>query len=191
LSTWEGFVSDEAGDADSLVVTALADAQLRRLSPFTSDNHASACLILCAVLRDEQVLEHAPLCLAAYFSRYAKEFSECLHSPQNLTRFYLRALTETAIWLTEKLELLREVIKQCREVVQEVLPRAPVDVLVQAVCQPICTNADLIKCGITRRQTAASYLKKLTATGMLETHRSGKEIHYVNSRIINVFSEIT
>jgi len=168
LAHWEQFISDSTGaasDADPLVMASIADAKLRRLSPFTANNHASSSLMFGAVLRDEQVLNYAPLCLSNFFSRHAKEASA----------------------LIERLEALIEHIALCRETIEDTLSRAPVEVVMHAVCRPVCTNADLMDAGISRRQTSASYLKKLEAVGLLRAHPKGKELRYVNPGVMDAF----
>lgn len=188
LAHWEHFVSDEAGTSDSLVMASIADAKFRRLSPFTANNHASAGLLLGAVLRDEQMLCHAPLCLSNYFSRHSESFYQALSDDNDVIRFYLRALTDTALELTKRLSNLVNHIEKCQDIVEQTLSRAPVDVVMQAVCRPLCTNADLIDAGVSRRQTSASYLKKLTAVGLLSCHPKGKELRYVNTGVLKAFS---
>ena len=188
LAHWEHFVSDEAGSADSLVMASIADAKFRRLSPFTANNHASAGLLLCAVLRDEQMLHHAPLCLSHYFSRHSENFYQSLADDNAAVRFYLRAVTDTALELTQRLVDLISHIDHCQDIVGQTLSRAPIDVVLQAVCRPLCTNNDLIEAGVSRRQTGASYLKKLAAVGLLSSHSKGKELLYVNNGVLKAFS---
>ena len=188
LAHWEHFVSDHGGTSDSLVMASIADAKFRRLSPFTTNNHATAGILLGAVMRDEQMLRYAPLCLSNYFSRHSTLFYQALSNDDDVVKFYLRALTETALELTRSLSELIEHIEHCRDVVEQTLSRAPVDIVMQAVCRPLCTNAHLIDAGITRRQTGASYLKKLSAVGLLSCHPKGKELQYVNSGVFKAFS---
>ena len=188
LAHWEHVVSDEGGESDSLVMAAIADAKFRRLSPFTANNHASAGLLLGAVLCEEQLLVHAPLCLSNYFSRHSQAFYQSLSGDDTAVRYFLRALTETALELIERLSTLVEHIEHCREVIDQTLSRAPADVVLSAVCRPICTNSDLIEAGVSRRQTSASYLKKLAAAGILSSHPKGKELRYVNTGVVAAFS---
>jgi len=191
LAQWENFMSDGAGDADGLVLAALSDAMLRQIPPFTSSNHAAASLLISAVLREEQVLAHAPLCLATFFSRHPIDFNRSLQNPDYTIRFYLRAMTECAYGLIEQLDALQSEVLRCRQVIESTLPRAPLDAVIQAVCLPVCTNADLIEAGISRRQTSASYLKKLSAVGLLNAHKAGKETRYSNSNILKIFNKQT
>ena len=188
LAHWEHFVSDEGSSVDSLVLASIADAKFRRLSPFTANNHASAGLLFGALMRDEQVLSNAPLCLSNYFSRHSEKFYQALSDDNDVIRFYLLALTETAKELTNRLSILVSHIEHCRDVIDQTLSRAPIDVVLQAICRPICTNADLIEAGITRRQTSASYLKKLYSVGLLSCHSKGKELRYVNTGVLQAFS---
>ncbi len=191
LAHWEHVVSDHGGESDSLVMAAIADAKFRRLCPFTANNHASAGLLFGALLREEGMLNHAPLCLSAFFSSHAEDFKQALPDDNAVVRFYLRAMNETALDLTNRLEALVKHIDHCRETIEQTLSRAPVDVVMQAVCRPICTNADLVEAGISRRQTSSSYLKKLAAAGILSSHPKGKELRYVNTGVLQVFSDLT
>lgn len=187
LAHWEHFVSDTSGDQDSLILSAIADAKFRRLCPFQANNNATAGLLLGAVLRNEQVLHHAPLCLSNYLSRHSEQFAQALSDDGAVVRFYLTAYSELANELLACLARLVAHINHCHEVVSETLSRAPVDTVMRVICRPICTNNDLIEAGITRRQTSASYLKKLAEAGLLESRRQGKELRYTNNGVINAF----
>lgn len=190
LSHWEHFVSDRAGDEDSLVLTAIADAKFRRLCPFNANNNAAASLLMAAVMRNEQVLHHAPLCLANYFSRHAEQFSRSLTDDDSAVRFYLTAFTELALDLLKCLAHLVNHLEYSRQVVSETLSRAPVNQVMQAISRPVCTNTDLIEAGITRRQTSATYLKKLSSAGLLESRRQGKELRYMNNGFVESFQSL-
>ena len=190
LAHWEHVVSDASGKLDSLVLAAIADAKFRRLSPFTANNHASASLLLGAVLYEEQLLTRTPLCLSNYFSRHSQEFYSALAGDETIVRYFLKALTETALDLIERLSTLVRHIEHCRDVIDKTLSRAPVDLVLGVVCRPVCTNTDLMQAGVSRRQTSASYLKKLAAAGILSPHPKGKELRYVNSGVMDAFSGI-
>jgi len=187
LAHWEHFVSDRATGLDPLVMVAIADAKLRRLSPFTASNHATASLLLNALLRDEQVLHHSTLCLSSFFSRHSDDFYEALPDDEAVVRFYLRAYTNIATSLVQSLEHLQKHIAHCQKLVDDTLTRAPLELVVPVVCQPYCSNADLVDVGITRRQTCSSYLKKLSEVGMLTAHQNGKELRYVNTGVLDAF----
>lgn len=189
LAHWEHVVSDEAGDADGLVMAAIADAKFRRLSPFTSNNHSCAGLLLAAVLKEEQILQSASLNVSFYFSKHSQDFYRALTDDDTVVRFYLRMFTDTALELIDQLERLAVHVAHCRDVVEDTLPRAPVASVMQAIVKPICTNADLMEAGVTRRQTSASYLKKLAQVGLLQSHQKGKELRYVNPGVLAAFAD--
>ncbi len=188
LAHWEHVVSDNAGDVDGLVMAAISDAKFRRLSPFTAHNHSCAGLLLAAVLKEEQILQSASLNVSFYFSKHSRDFYRALTNDDSVVRFYLRMFTDTALELTDQLERLAVHVAHCRDVVEDTLPRAPVASVMQAIVKPICTNADLMEAGVTRRQTSASYLKKLAQVGLLQSHQKGKELRYVNPGVMAAFS---
>jgi len=190
LAHWEHFVSDRAGGEDSLIMCALADAKFRRLSPFTSNNSATAALLLNANLRDEQVLQQAPLCLSNYFNRHAQQFTQALADDDTVVRFYLTAITELSLELLKCLARLVDHLDYCQKMVADTLSRAPVDLVMQAISRPLCTNTDLMEAGISRRQTSATYLKKLSDAGLLESRRQGKELRYSNPGVLQAFQQI-
>lgn len=188
LAHWEHVISDAAGELDALVLAAIADAKFRRLSPFTANNHASASLLLGAILSEEQLLRSTPLCLSNYFSRHTQEFYRSLREDDRAVGFFLRASTETALDLIERLSVLVRHVEHCRDVIDQTLSRAPVDLVLSAVCRPVCTNAELMDAGVSRRQTSSSYLKKLATAGILVSSSQGKELRYINSGIVDAFS---
>lgn len=190
LAHWEHFVSDRAGVEDSLVICALADAKLRRLSPFSSNNSATAGLLFNLSLRNEQILQATPLCLSNYFSRHAQQFTQALTHDDSVIRFYLTGFTELALDLLSCLARLVDHLEHCQQVVSDTLSRAPAQSVMRAICRPVCTNIDLVEYGITRRQTSATYLKKLSDAGLLESCRQGKELRYMNRGVVEAFHSL-
>ena len=54
---------------------------------------------------------------------------------------------------------------------------------------PYCRIGDVVKADIARRQTAAVYLKALTAAGLLEEIRAGRENLYINPPLLALLEE--
>ena len=54
--------------------------------------------------------------------------------------------------------------------------------------QPFTKVQFLVDAGIAKRQTASDYLKELEKIGVLKSHKSGKEMLYLNVRLYELLA---
>ncbi len=90
--------------------------------------------------------------------------------------FMLEAVAETAHWTLKKVEAIQELIQSTASEVKSTLPTIYTKELVELIfMKPYCRISDLVESDIAKRQTASSYLKQLTAAGILREVSRGKE----------------
>ena len=52
--------------------------------------------------------------------------------------------------------------------------------------RPYCRIAHVVEAGLAKRQTASTYLKQLTAIGILREHKLGRERIFLNPAFIEL-----
>jgi Fic family protein len=161
---------------------AITHYQFEAIHPFTDGNGRTGWIINILFLIEQNLLSLPILYLSRYIIRNKPDYYRHL---LNVTRkdnweawiiYLLKAVEETAIWTRDKIEATRNLLNHTRSLLQNQLPaiyrRELVEVLFN---QPYCRTANLVEHGLAKRQTASVYLKQLTAIGILQEIKVGRE----------------
>lgn len=102
----------------------------------------------------------------------------------------LKLAESTAIWKTNKIASVRELIEHTTEYIKVSLPKIVTHELVQVIFeQPYCRIRNLVDKNIAKRQTASTYLKQLCEIGVLEEIQAGKEKLFVHPKLIQLMTK--
>ncbi|MFD2841277.1 Fic family protein [Populibacterium corticicola] len=202
LDNWSLFVNSGArersdiDDLDPVVRMALAHYQFEAIHPFTDGNGRTGRILNVLMLCDAQLLE-LPL---LYLSR------EIIATKDE---YYQRLLDVTQHgaweeWLVYFVEQVRRSGERTLSLVQE-LTRLHEDLTTHTRTVTGTANADLAsvlmeqpyartknvtdRCGVSR-PTATRWMKSLVATGVLDEVKVGREVLYLNTRMLEVLSGI-
>ncbi len=196
LDNWQRFVQQDAGDLEPLLLIAMAHYQYLAMRPFTFGNILSAQMINTLLLIEEDLMSAPGLPICTFFSRYAEQYWCYQHAVTAEQRwldwlhFFIRAVTQTAQGMLEKLIALELLVDRIRPVLAGILPRqTDIEPILRVCVRPSCGIADLVSEGIARRQTAANHLRKLVDGSLLRESRSGKEKRFVNGSVIELFTD--
>ena len=103
--------------------------------------------------------------------------------------FMMRGVEETARWTTAKIDAIRRLSEATAALVKSRLPkiysRELIDVL---FVQPYCRISNVVDAGIVERQAASRYLKSLTAIGVLEEHKEGRDKLFIHRRLLELLT---
>jgi len=55
--------------------------------------------------------------------------------------------------------------------------------------QPYCRIANLVECGLAKRQTASVYLKQLVDIGILKEIKAGREKLFIHPKLISLLRQ--
>jgi len=101
----------------------------------------------------------------------------------------LKAISETAALSLQKIkeiqQLKEEIIVISKEVLKSSYNRDLVDLL---FCHPYVKIKTLEQNKIGHRQTASTYLQKLAKANVLHPMKLGKEMYYINHRLMKIIS---
>ena len=192
LEDWHGFVQCRAADLDPLLMVAAAHGQWMALRPFTDANIGLGQLLTALLLSEEDLLPHPALPLALYFSRHAETYWRNLHAAvvhgdhASWFQFFMTATQEAAVDATEQLMQWQGVVTDLTETMHMCMPKTPSEALITTCARPSFGLADLAQAGLTRRQTASSWMQNLVDQGVIEEIRAGKEKRYLNKHVMAV-----
>ncbi len=183
-------------DLDPLVRMAIMHYQFEAIHPFVDGNGRTGRILNILYLVMKEMLNIPVL----YLSRYIIE---------NKTAYYqgLREVTENQSWESWILYMLDAVEKTARatskkiidiqallgeyvSIVQEKLPKIySKDLIEMLFSQPYCRIQFLERANIAKRQAASAYLQQLENIGLIRAVRVGREVYYVNDRLLLLLTQ--
>ena len=192
LSNWEQFIHNET-EIDPLIRMAISHYQFEAIHPFTDGNGRTGRILNILFLIDQGLLDIPVLYLSRYIIENKGDYYRLLQEVTTEQRweewilFMLRAVAETAKWTTEKIHAIRELLEDTCGYVGNMNPRIYSRELVELIfIQPYCRIPHLMEAGIAKRPTASKYLKALSAIGVLDEHKFGRDKFFIHPKFINL-----
>jgi Fic family protein len=105
--------------------------------------------------------------------------------------YMLDAIQATAVETREKVVAIRKLMDQTLEKGKVNLPpKVYSKELIEALFrQPYTKVRHLVEAGIAERKTAAVYLRELEKAGILRSHKSGREVLFLNVKLFQLLSK--
>jgi Fic family protein len=193
LSNWEEFLHEHDHDAalDPLVRMAVAHYQFEAIHPFTDGNGRTGRVINSLLLVERRLLDRPILYLSRYIIAHKADYYRLL---LDVTRdgawepwilYMLRGIEETARWTVSKIAAIRQLTSMVTDHLRRAHPklydRDLVDVIFE---QPYCRIRNVVDRGLGTRQSASKYLHGLVAAHVLSEVRVGREVLFVNPRLM-------
>lgn len=195
LANLERFINDDRDGLDPLIKMAVIHYQFEAIHPFPDGNGRTGRIINILYLVEKGLLDLPVL----YLSRYIID---------NKSAYYegLRRVTEEGAWedwivfmlkgvdlmARQTLYMIRNIaglMEETTEIAKRKAPRAYSKDLIELLFeQPYCRIRFLEQRGIAKRQTASSYLRDLADAGLLRPLKVGREMYYINERLLRVLS---
>jgi Fic family protein len=160
LSNWETYLHAEDG-VDPIIRMAIGHYQFEAIHPFPDGNGRTGRALNILYLIEQKLLDLPILYLSQYINA-------------NRDTYYklLSRVTAEGAWEAWILFMLDAVYS--RELVELIFT------------QPYCRTGDLVENRIASRNIAAKYLKELTAVGVLDQRKEGREVLYLNTRFLDL-----
>jgi len=193
LSNLEAYINTE-NDTDPLIQMAVAHYQFESIHPFYDGNGRTGRIINVLFLVLKGLLDSPVLYLSSYINRNKSRYYQLL---QNLRMtgsweewiiFILKAVEVTS---KETLSIIRSIVDlmdTTTEHARKGLPQTSYskELIELLFVQPYTKIEYIVKAGIAERRTASKYLKQLVELGILESHKVGKEILYINKGLFEL-----
>ncbi len=195
LSNLEHFIHDDQDGLDPLVKLAMMHYQFEAIHPFPDGNGRTGRIINILYLVEKGLLELPVLYLSRYIIRNKSAYYEGLRRVteegawEDWILFMLRGIEEMARETRDLIRQIADLMDAMAETARQQAPKAYSKDLIELIFeQPYCKIRFLEERGIARRQTASSYLKALAEAGLLRPVKVGREIYYINDRLLRVLA---
>lgn len=192
LANWERFLHEQDG-LDPLVRLAIGHYQFEAIHPFPDGNGRTGRVLNSLYLVEQNLLTLPILYASRSIIRRHAEYYRGLRA---VTRdgawepwilFMLEVVEESAGWTLHRVLAMRALWQETADAVREELPKLFSHELVRLLFeQPYCRIEHLVAAGLAQRETASKYLRALADAGFVEEQRSGREVMFVNRRLMEV-----
>ena len=196
LANLEQFVNSTEDGLDPLVKLAVLHYQFEAIHPFRDGNGRTGRILLILFLLQQRLLEQPILFLSRYiiehkthYYRHLREVTENgAWEPWIL--YVLRAVESTAETTVLKIEAIGDLMTQMIEEARLKLPKRSFskELIEQLFVRPYCKIRHLEEAGLGNRVSASRYLHDLTEARLVAKVKSGKEILFVNERLVKLLA---
>lgn len=181
---------------DPLIKMAITHYQFESIHPFTDGNGRTGRIVNILYLVQQGLLDIPVLYLSNYIIRHKTNYYRLLRAVTEKDQwepwiiYMLDAVEQTAVQTREKIIQIKDLIEQTLSTAKDRLPaRVYSKELIELLFrQPYTKGQFLVDAGLARRQTAAEYLKELESAGILKSHKSGREMLYLNVKLLELLS---
>jgi Fic family protein len=196
LTSLEKFIYNDKDDIDALIKMALIHYQFEAIHPFSDGNGRTGRILNVLYLVHKNLLNIPVLYLSSYIIQNKNDYYRLLKEvteKQNWNEwilFMLNAVSETAALTLEKISTIQALKKEMAVQIKNALKTSYNSELVDLMFSyPYLKIKILEKNGIGHRQTSSTYLQKLASEKILHPLKLGKEIYYINHRLMNIISK--
>jgi len=197
LQALENFMNDnELSDLDPLVKMALIHYQFEAIHPFSDGNGRTGRILNILYLINQNLMGLPVLYLSKYIIENKNDYYRLLREvteTQNWHDWVLYVVngiaqtsSTTLIKIKKILELKAVAEAELKDKMGSVFTRELNDLLFS---YPYIKISVLEEIGIAKRQTASLYLQKIEECGWLSSFKLGREIYYINQKLIDVLSK--
>lgn len=197
LAALEQFINDtEMSSLDPLVKMALIHYQFEAIHPFADGNGRTGRIVNALYLVQQGLLFQPALYLSSYIVKYKTEYYQLLRGVTEKNNWHdwvmyiLTALIETAQLTTKKIRSILLLKEEFEKKMKDVLGSSfSYDLLQLMFALPYLKIELLEKKEIAHRQTASTWLKKLTEADIVRPQKMGRTTYYVNWRLMELLRD--
>lgn len=183
-------------DIDPLIKLAALHYQFEAIHPFSDGNGRTGRILNILYLVEKGLLDIPVL----YLSRYIIENKSAYYTGlrrvteegawEDWIVYMLEAVEATAVSARERIVSIREALLESAEIARTGMSRGYSKELIELIYQrPYTRIAFLESEGVAKRQAASVYLKNLAELGVLQSVKHGREILYLNPRLLEILSK--
>lgn len=194
LENWQRFINTDS-DLDPLVRLAVQHYQFEAIHPFSDGNGRTGRVLNILYLVQQKLLDSPILYLSRYIIRNKPDYYRLLldvtsrQAWEPWILYVLNGIEESALWTTDKIKAVRELMQHTAEYIHRRLPKIYSWELVELLFrQPYCRIGNVVDSDLAKRQTASVYLKQLCDLGILREVKSGRETLFVHPKYVELLS---
>lgn len=187
---------NEHSDYDPLIKLALIHYQFEAIHPFTDGNGRTGRIIMLLYLKLTGLLEFPALYLSEYIIEHKNDYYKKLNAvTQNAAWeswiiYILKMVDYASIKGLKRLETISESMNDSANEIKELLPKIYSKELVEVMFHlPYIKRQNLIDAELGTAKTVGNYLKELEKAGFLTSQKVGKEVLYLNIKLMDILNE--
>lgn len=196
LAKLEIFINDnEFSDLDPLVKMALIHYQFEAIHPFSDGNGRTGRILNVLYLIQQELLGLPVLYLSHYIIQNKPDYYRLLREVTenaNWTEwvlFVVNGVAETSAMTLKKINTIIQLKQVAENQIKDEFKSTFSKELVELLFSfPYIKIGILEQYGIAKRQTGSEYLKKIAQLGWLRPVKMGRDIYYINHKLIDVLS---
>ena len=196
LAALEQFINDpDSSPLDPLVKMAFIHYQFEAIHPFADGNGRTGRIVNALYLVQQELLLQPVLYLSSYIVKYKTEYYQLLRGVTEKNNWHdwvmyiLTALIETAQLTTKKIRSMLLLKDEYEKQMKLTLGASFSYELLQLMFTLPYLKIELLeKREIAHRQTASTWLKKLTDAGIVKPQKIGRTTYYINYRLMELLS---
>jgi Fic family protein len=197
MKNLEKFINDsELSDFDPLVKMAIIHHQFESIHPFFDGNGRTGRILNILYLISQNILEIPILCLSRYITQNKKEYYDLLQNVRDENAweewilFILKALESTAKQTIFMIEEIKKLMSEYKKVLREQTKIYSHELINNLFSHPYTKIEFVSKDTRVNRQTASRHLKQLESLGLLTSHENGRNIYYINTKLLKLFTDL-
>ncbi len=193
LSNLETFIHDDSDGLDPLIRMAVMHYQFEAIHPFTDGNGRTGRILNVLYLVQKGLLDLPILYLSDFILTHKSDYYRLLRDVTESGNwsewilFMLQAVEVTANRTTDLAKSICDAMDKASETIRKsekhIYSRELVEILFS---NPYCKIQFLVDAGLAQRQTAANYLKKISALGISKPIKIGREVYYLNHALVQL-----
>jgi Fic family protein len=181
---------------DPLVKLAVFHYQFEAIHPFTDGNGRTGRIVNILYLVEKGLLNIPVLYLSHFIIQNKNNYYAGLRGVTEKNEweawvlYMLNAIESTARQTRGKIFRIRDLMGEAQETARTKAGKIYSKDLIELIFElPYCKIRFLEQRGIAKRQTASVYLKTMEDIGLLESLKVGREVYYLNKRLLAVLAE--
>jgi Fic family protein len=195
LRNLENFINDDSDGLDPLIKLAIQHYQFEAIHPFIDGNGRTGRIINILYLVNQELISLPVIYLSKYIIENKADYYQRLtdvtekQNWQAWIEYMIEAVKQTAINTLNTLEEIISAMSNDTEEIKAKLPKIYSKDLVELIySQPYCKIKFLEERNIVKKETASKYLSQLEEIGILESFKLGKEIIYINKKLLDIIN---
>ena len=196
LAALENFINDGSLSAvDPLIKLALIHYQFEAIHPFADENGRTGRIVNTLYLVQRGLLTQPVLYLSSYIIEYKTEYYQLLRGItetgnwQDWILYMLTAIAETSKMTTVKIRRILSLKEELGDMMKGVLGASyNYELLQEMFALPYLKIDTLERKKIAHRQTASSWLNKLSEAEILQPKKIGRSTYFINHRLMDILA---
>jgi Fic family protein len=196
LAALENFINDKDSlPVDPLIKLALIHYQFEAIHPFADGNGRTGRIINTLYLMQQGMISQPVLYISSYIVKYKTEYYQLLRGItetgnwQDWILYILTAIAETSKETTIKIRKILSLKEELKNSVKQVIGPSYNELLQEMFALPYLKIDVLEKKKIAHRQTASTWLNKLSDANILRPQKMGRTTYFINYRLMSILSE--